>query len=155
MAGFSLLTFLKCLSGISECNLCSGFLLLAPSDRGRGHAAACTQLRVGAAPLALFQGPRQLRSWNCSAAETLEGQLACVPISSSSSSSSDQLKLSSESSSCAASGSSALAASCSPRGCDRLWGSSSLAQEPGLALQSVISTLVGTMLTKLFSISMT
>lgn len=84
------------------------------------------------------------------------GVIAGVPISNSSSSSSDQLKLSSESSSCAAPGSSVFAASfsCSPQDCNLLWGSSSLAQEPGLALQSVISTLAGTMLTKLFSTSM-
>lgn len=156
-AGFSALTFLKCLSGISEYHLCSRFLLLAPSDRGRGHAAACMQLWAGLLLWSCCQGPWQLRSQHYSAAEVLDCHLLGVRISSSSSSSSDQLKLSSKSSPCAAPVSSVLAASlsCLPLESDLLWGSSSLVQKPGLALQSVISTLVGTMLTKLFSILMT
>lgn len=109
----------------------------------------------------LVPDAQQLRNQQHSAAETFDHQLlgaiiSGVPISNSSYSSSDQLKLSSESSSCTAPGSPVFAASfsCSPQDCDLLWGSSSLAQEPGLALQSVISTLAGTMLTKLFSTSM-
>lgn len=96
-------------------------------------------LWVGAAPPGLLSKP-------------LSGAVL-LGASSSSSSSSDQLRLSSESSS----SSSVLAAafSGSPWEHALLWGCSSLAQGPGLALQSVISTLVGTMLTKLFSVSMT
>lgn len=158
MAGFSPLTFFKsAYQEFQRITFALGFYYLLLLTRGEGVLQPARGSGLGLLLWSWCQGPWQLRSQHCSAAEALDCQLLGVPISSSSSSSSDQLKLSSESSPCAAPDCSALAASCSgsPQECVLLWRSSSLAQEPGLALQSVISTLVGTMLTKLFSILMT